>query len=131
MRRQNWLGNTCLPFLVLSLMTLGVAQEKHRRIGEIDFYGYAGLDLDNIRAALPVREGDQLSDSDDAVLKAINRITETVKRVVGKPPTDSRGSLLRCPGQRDVLYRSAGRFDGNPAIQSSTKGSGSPSGKDY
>jgi hypothetical protein len=29
-------------------MTLGVAQDKHRRIGEIDFYGYGGLDLDRI-----------------------------------------------------------------------------------
>lgn len=102
MRRQNWLGNTCLPFLVLSLMTLGVAQEKHRRIGEIDFYGYAGLDLDNIRAALPVREGDELSDSDDAVLKAINRITETVKRVVGKPPTDV--AAVCCDAQGNAMF---------------------------
>ena len=38
-------------------MTPGVAQENPRGIGEIDFYGYAGLDLVKIRAALPVSEG--------------------------------------------------------------------------
>lgn len=41
-----------------------------------------------IRAALPLREGDELSDSDDAALEAIGRIREAVKRVLGKPPTD-------------------------------------------
>jgi len=71
---------------MLFLMTPGVAQEKHRRIGEIDFYGYAGLDLEKIRAALPVREGDELAD--DAVLTQVGRIKETVKRAVGKPATD-------------------------------------------
>jgi hypothetical protein len=34
---------------------------------QIDFYDCAGLDLDRIRAALPLREGNELSDSDDAV----------------------------------------------------------------
>jgi hypothetical protein len=102
MRRQNWLGNVCLLFLVLSLMMLSVAQEKHRRIGGIDFYGYAGLDLNNIRAALPVREGDELLDSEDAVLKAISQITQTVKRVVGKPPTDI--ATVCCDAQGNTVF---------------------------
>ena len=65
--------NCCSCFLALSLGAFAVAQDKHRRIGEIDFYGYAGLDLDRIRAVLPLREGDELSDSDDAVLEAISQ----------------------------------------------------------
>jgi hypothetical protein len=100
-------------------MTLAGGQDKHRRIGEIEFYGYADLDLDRIRAALPLREGDELSDSDDAVLGAIGRIRETVKRVLEKPPTDvaavccdAQGNAMfyiGLPGSsiRNVPYRSA------------------------
>ena len=97
-------------------MTLTVAQDKHRRIGEIDFYGYAGLDLDRIRATLPLREGDELSDSDDAVLDVIARVREAVKQVVGKPPTDVAAVCCDAQGNGDVLYRSAGRFDEERAI---------------
>jgi hypothetical protein len=102
MRRQIWPRNICFPLLVLSLMTLGVAQEKHRRIGEIDFYGYAGLDLERIRAALPVREGDELADYDNAVLTLIGRMRETVKRVVGKPATDV--AAVCCDAQGNAMF---------------------------
>ena len=71
MRRQNWSRHICFSLLVLFLMTPGVAQEKHRRIGEIDFYGYAGLDLEKIRAALPVSEGDELAN--DALMTQFGR----------------------------------------------------------
>jgi hypothetical protein len=64
------------------------AQDKHNRIGEIDFYGYAGLDLDRIRTALPLREGDNLPSSDDDFFDAISRVRESVKRVIGKAATD-------------------------------------------
>lgn len=83
-------------------MTLAGGQDKHRRIGEIEFYGYTGLDLDRIRAALPLREGDELSDSDDAVLGAIGRIRETVKRVLGKPPTDV--AAVCCDAQGNGMF---------------------------
>jgi hypothetical protein len=83
-------------------MALAIAQDKHRRIGEIDFYGYSGLDLDRIRAALPLREGDELSDSDDAVLEAIGRISEAVKRIVGKPATDV--AAVCCDAQGNGMF---------------------------
>ena len=86
MRRENWPRHICFSFLLLFLMTPVVAQERHRRIGAIDFYGYAGLDLEKIRAALPVSEGDELAN--DAVMTQVGRIRETVKRVVGNPATD-------------------------------------------
>lgn len=71
---------------LLAVVTLG--QENHRRIGEIDFYGYAGLDLDRVRAALPLHEGDELADSDSAVFDTIARIRGALTRVIGKAPTD-------------------------------------------
>jgi hypothetical protein len=75
-------------FIGLLLTVVSFGQENHQRIGEIDFYGYGGLDLDRIRAELPVREGDDFPDSDDAFFDKINNIREAVRRVIGKPPTD-------------------------------------------
>lgn len=69
MQRQDSVSHakkSFLPLLVLSLMALAVAQNQHRRIGEIDFYGYAVLDLDRVRASLRVREGNDISDLDEA-----------------------------------------------------------------
>jgi len=43
----------------LLLLTPLVADDKH--IGTIDFYGYSGLDLKQLRAALPFHEGDALA----------------------------------------------------------------------
>ena len=77
-----------LLLIVLLLAAVASGQDKHKRIGEIDFYGYAGLDLNRIRVALPLREGDDFPDSNDVFFDTINRIREAVKRVIGKPPTD-------------------------------------------
>jgi len=78
----------CVLLVVLSLVPSTLAQDKHNRIGEIDFYGYAGLDLDGIRGALPFREGEELPSSDDAFFDALRRIRESVKREIGKAATD-------------------------------------------
>jgi HEAT repeats len=100
MRRQNWPRNICVPFLMLFLLTPVVAQETHRRIGEIDFYGYAGLDLEKIRTALPVSEGDELAN--DAVMTQVAWIRETVKRVVGHPATDV--AAVCCDAQGNWIF---------------------------
>lgn len=34
------------------------SQQEVARAGEIDFFGYAGLNVDNVRAALPIHEGE-------------------------------------------------------------------------
>lgn len=75
-----------LIILLLAAVTFG--QENHRRIGEIDFYGYAGFDLEKVRAALPLREGDDFRDSDSAFSETIDRIRAAITKVIGKPPTD-------------------------------------------
>src|SRR6266849_8798953 len=105
MPRKNaaCLRNSCLPFLALSLMSLAVSQDKHQQIGEIDFYGYAGLDLEKVRTALPVHEGDDFPDSNDAFVEAINRIGEAVKRVIGRPATDI--AVVCCDAQgKGMIY---------------------------
>ena len=75
-----------LLLIILLSAVVGLAQDNHRRIGEIDFYGYAGLDLDIVRAALPLREGDDFRDSD--FVATLDRISAAITTVIGKPPTD-------------------------------------------
>ncbi len=84
-----------LLFVILLLAVCALAQENHRRIGEIDFYGYAGLDLDKVRSALPLREGDDFRDSD--FVETLDRIRAAITKVIGKPPTDI--ALVCCDDQ--------------------------------
>ena len=55
------------------------------RIGDIEFFGYKGLDLARVRAALPIHQGDAYSP--DAKIQ----VREAVTRVLGKAPTDVTG----------------------------------------
>ncbi len=77
-----------LLLILLSLAGVGFSQNPQKRIGEIDFYGYAGLNLDRIRAALPIREGDEYPGSHAAFFRVLDGVREAVKQTVGKPPTD-------------------------------------------
>ena len=61
-----------------------LGQEKPRRIGSIDFYGYAGLNLDQVRAALPLH----VNDPYPGPAETLERITKAVTSVIGRPPTD-------------------------------------------
>jgi hypothetical protein len=67
---------------ILCVAALG--QDETRRIGSIDFYGYAGLDLDQIRSALPIHVGDRFPER----LETIDGINKAVISVIGRPPLD-------------------------------------------
>jgi hypothetical protein len=105
--------NCCLSFLALSLISVAAAQDKHRRIGQIEFYGYAGLDLDKIRNALPFREGDELPDSDNAVQEAVVRIREAVSHLLGKPATDVEALCCNTDGDGIIYVGLPGSSIGN------------------
>lgn len=79
---------SCLLLIALLLTPAATSQDKARRIGAIDFYGSAGLDLEAIRAAIPVREDDEFNASGDTVFDLIKRVSEAVKKVTGREPTD-------------------------------------------
>jgi hypothetical protein len=51
-------------------------------IGAIELFGYQGLDVAKVRAALPAKEGDQLGPQSKQLIK------DAVERVIGKKPTD-------------------------------------------
>src|ERR1700738_3539707 len=90
-----------LLLIVLLLAVVGLAQENHRRIGEIEFYGYAGFDLDKVRVALPLHEGDDFKDSDSAFFDTTDRIRAAITTVIGKPPTDI--AVVCCDDQRGQM----------------------------
>ena len=71
-------------FIAVFAASIALAQEQPRRIGSIDFFGYAGLNLSQVRAALPLHVGDQFPGSS----KTIEGIKKAVTSVIGRPPID-------------------------------------------
>jgi hypothetical protein len=63
-----------------------LAQDQSFVVGEIEFYGYSHLQLDRIKAALPLHQGDEIAIQDFPATK--EKIRASVKREVGHEPTD-------------------------------------------
>ena len=81
-----------LPVLLV-LAAVVCAQPQRLRVGEIDFYGYADLDLDAIRASLPVHRGDELTEEE--MPKLIERLKQDTKATNVAPVCcDGQGGLL-------------------------------------
>jgi hypothetical protein len=97
----------------LALAAAARAQPQRLRIGEIEFFGYAGLDLNAKRGALPVREGDEVSE--DQMEGLIDQIRQAVAAASLKAVCcdDKRGLMIYIglAGQsaRDVPYNPAPR----------------------
>jgi len=87
--------------LLLMLPARSAAQPGNvpdrRPIGEIEFFGYKGLDVARIRAALPFHEGDlfppQNSDDDPAL-----RINQSIRETLGRDATDV--NVVCCDGRQ-------------------------------
>jgi hypothetical protein len=72
---------------LIILLASGIdGQHQPIRIGEIEFFGYAKVDLDKVRAALPVREGDPVSR--ETSMEKIERDQQAMQRAIGHAPTD-------------------------------------------
>ena len=74
------------------------------RLGEIEFFGYSGLDIAALRKALPVHEGDQVSQSQ----KTVNGVRAAVKQVAGLEPTDVATVCCDSKGEA-MIYIGLGR----------------------
>ena len=85
-------------FLLVLLVSVTFGQDKPTPIGQIDFYGYAGLDLAQIRSSLPLREGDKLSFA--GMDQTILRLTREIKQSTGYEPTDI--APVCCDGQGNL-----------------------------
>jgi hypothetical protein len=121
----KWFYTRLNPVLLLAfaLAALAYGQDARMRLGQIAFYGYEGVDLAAIRAALPVREGEEVSR--DTWSAAKTRVEQTVQQVTGHPATDiaticcdNRGALLLYVG---VPGRSYHPFNYHPAPAGSVR----------
>lgn len=63
-------------WLLLLLAAAAACQPQRLRIGEIEFFGYAGLDLEALRRAVPVNEGDELTEAE------MPQVTAKLKQVL-------------------------------------------------
>ncbi|MDT5121223.1 MAG: hypothetical protein QOC96_705 [Acidobacteriota bacterium] len=97
-KRVNEVKHYLLPFILL-LVAVASAQDQQLRIGEVEFYGAAGVDLEKIRAALPFREGDTISKETGA--QKFEQAKQAIKQLTGRTPTeiapiccDNHGGLI-------------------------------------
>jgi hypothetical protein len=88
-----------LPFIAAST-TLTAAPDK-RLLGEIDFFGYKGLDTAAVRAALPLHEGDPFPPPKVHVADLKAQITRAVTQVIGREPTDV--ALICCDSKQNAM----------------------------
>jgi hypothetical protein len=65
------------------------------RIGEIEFFGYKGIDVESVRKALPVKVGDPLGP------QTKQQVREVVRRVTGRDATDV--AQVCCDKQGDTV----------------------------
>jgi hypothetical protein len=71
--------------MTILLAVIGFGQSQTKRIGAVEFFGYSGIDLDKVRGALPVREGDEISR--EIVEEKKRQLREAVERITGHLPT--------------------------------------------
>jgi HEAT repeat protein len=82
---------------LLLLLAVAGALAGRDRIALIEFFGYQGLEVEAIRKALPVHEGDPYSDATKS------QVREVVRRVSGRDATDVQGICCEEHGDR-VLF---------------------------
>src|SRR5215510_302604 len=88
-----------LPLMLAGTMSAQSVGDR-RPIGEIEFFGYKGLDVARIRAALPFHEGDlfppQNSDDDPAL-----RVNQSIRETLGRDATDV--NVVCCDGRQFLM----------------------------
>ena len=104
---------------ILTAAAPAFSQDESFAIGAFDFYGRDGLDVNLIRAALPLGEGDQLSRGSKE--KMVRRIKKAIRQATGREVSDvapvccdNRGRLiiyigLRGESVRQILYNPSPR----------------------
>lgn len=73
--------------ITILLASVAFGQDKPKLIGEIEFFGYSGSDLNKLKIALPFHEKDEFNGETFAD-KVGQAAREAVKRVTGHAPTD-------------------------------------------
>jgi hypothetical protein len=105
----------CMRKTLIALTFAGAAfaQSEQKPLGEIDFFGQKNLNVEAIRAALPLHDGELFPPAGSSdKLKLI--LSERVKQVIGREATDV--AFVCCDReQRWMIYIGLPGASGNPA----------------
>ena len=119
----NPLYEILILIAILTAAAPAFSQERSFTIGAIDFYGHGNVDVDRLRAALPFREGEEVSPEPKE--KLVAQVTQAIKQTTGRDVADvaplccdDRGRLLIYIGLRDEPARQTAY---NPAPRGSTR----------
>src|SRR5262245_7920379 len=79
--------NKIRPHILLLLLAIPIVGQAQRlRLGEIELFGTGGTNIEKVRASVPVHERDEVFL--DALPDLILRVRESIKKSIGKEPTD-------------------------------------------
>ena len=85
---------------IFSLMAVpAFGQSEQMRVGEIEFFGYHGLEINRVRASLPIKEGDEITRASSDQERP--QIQKAVRQVTGRDPTDV--AFLCCNAEGKVI----------------------------
>jgi hypothetical protein len=89
------------------LLAIALPAARADRIGDIEFFGYAGLDVEAVRKALPVREGDAYTDEvPDRIRQAVNQLLRRAPTDIAAPCCDENGKRFLYIGLPGGSYKS-------------------------
>jgi len=81
-------------------IVMAVAPDR-RPLGEVDFFGYKGLDVAAVRAALPFHEGDSFPPAKVHSDQLKRKVAEAIERAIGREPTDV--SFVCCDAKQNYM----------------------------
>ncbi len=87
--------------VVLSAGVAAVRGPDRRPLAAVDFFGYKGLDVAAIRAALPFQPGDSFPPPKVHSDQLKKQVAAAIKRVSGREPTDV--AFICCDAKQDYL----------------------------
>lgn len=112
-----------LLHLAFLLVLASVPQGPQQiRIGEIDFFGTQGINVQKVRSVLPVRRGDEVSKIQ--MPRIHSGIARAVDRMVGHPPTDEAFICCDRHGDLMIYVGLGGRNTVIPRVNRAPEGSG-------
>jgi hypothetical protein len=94
-------GRGLVMLVLIVLGTAGLSAADRRPLGEIDFFGYKGLDLAAIRGALPFHEGDSFPPAKVKSDDLKRQVGEAVKHIIGREPTSV--SFVCCDAKQNYM----------------------------
>src|SRR4051812_1042428 len=111
---------TIIPLLLFLLAHGASRQDKPRLIGEIEFFGYAGIDLEKVRAALPFHEKENFVSEEYA--EKLEQARNAIKSVTGRYPTQINGVCCDKLGNEAIFVGLSGKtITDNPKPHGTTR----------